>query len=355
MFDNILAKILLAPFSVLYGAVLSLRNILYETEILKSTRFNIPVISVGNLSLGGTGKTPHIEYLIRLLKDYIVVGTLSRGYKRKTKGFRWVEVRDNALQTGDEPLQFKRKFSHIPVAVSESRDIGIPLMIQKYPEIQTVLLDDAFQHRSVTPGLNILLTEYSNLFVNDYIMPVGRLREPKTAYKRADIIIVSKCPPDLGEEGIDRITKALKPMPYQKLFFSTYKYLAPYFIFDHSITVGLKRPLKVILISAIANTDYLLDYLWDHVEVENIIKYEDHHFFTEFEMNQIKKMYDHLKDEGIVFLTTEKDSVRLELHRAFLMRHRIPIFVLPIEVEFLFNKGPVFDMVIKEFLINFKV
>ncbi|MCL4153106.1 UNVERIFIED_CONTAM: hypothetical protein GTU68_053341, partial [Idotea baltica] len=170
----------------------------YDSGILKSTSFNVPVISVGNLSVGGAGKTPHVEYLIMLLQDYLNVAVLSRGYKRKSKGFRWVNRKDQVTQTGDEPLQFKRKFPETAVAVCESRNIGIPMMLQGKKDIQTILLDDAFQHRSVVPGLNILLTTYDEPYTRDYLLPSGRLREFRSSAKRADVIIVTKCPDDIS-------------------------------------------------------------------------------------------------------------------------------------------------------------
>jgi len=296
MKKNIIALILLFPFSLIYSAIISLRNLFYETGMLKSTSFSIPVINVG-------------EYLIKLLTPYLSIATLSRGYKRKSKGFRFVTLRDNASSVGDEPLQFKVKNPELTVAVSESRNIGIPMIIQRHPDTQAVLLDDAFQHRSVVPGLNVLLTEHDNLFTDDYLMPAGRLREPRDSYRRADIIIVTKCP-------------------------------------DQS---------HVVLISAIANVDYLLDHLDEICIVDNIIKYEDHHYFTDFELEQFKKINDNITVDNSVFLTTEKDAMRLALHKEFLIKHQIPIFVLPIEVDFLNQDSEAFDLFIKNFLLTFKI
>lgn len=216
---NPIAFILLYPFSFIYGLLISLRNLFYEAKLLRSTSFSLPVINVGNLSMGGTGKTPHIEYLIKMLSPYINVATLSRGYKRKSKGFRMVEVGDNAMTAGDEPLQFKRKFRHIPVAVSESRNIGIPNILKQHPETHSILLDDAFQHRSVVPGLNILLTQYSEPFFEDYLLPLGTLREPRQSYERADLIIVTKCPEELSETEKEDFIARLNPKRNSKFFF----------------------------------------------------------------------------------------------------------------------------------------
>ncbi len=355
MTKNIIARILLSPLSLLYYGLISVRNIFYETGILKSTSFNLPVINVGNLSLGGTGKTPHIEYLIELLHPFINVATLSRGYKRKSKGFHWVVTNDTAESKGDEPLQFKKKFPSIPVAVSESRDIGIPMIVGQYPQTQAILLDDAFQHRSVVPGLNILLTEYDNLFTDDFLLPAGRLREPRKSYERADIIIITKCPDEIADADRKEVTSKIRPYPHQHVYFSEYVYHAPYFIFDRSITLNLTEGQNVILFSAIASVDYLLNHLNKKSNVLDVVKYEDHHFFTEFEMNQIKKMYENLVSENTVFLTTEKDAMRLELHREFLLKNKIPIFVLPIEVRFLDDDKQAFDSIVKDYLISFKV
>ncbi|NNF20720.1 MAG: tetraacyldisaccharide 4'-kinase [Saprospiraceae bacterium] len=355
MKQNIIARILLSPFTLLYMSLISLRNIFYDAGLLKSTSFNLPVINIGNLSLGGTGKTPHIEYLIRLLRPYLNVATLSRGYKRKSKGFQWVSAVDTAREKGDEPVQFKTKFPDVPVAVSESRNVGIPLILSKEPQTQLILLDDAFQHRSVIPGLNILLSEYDNLFTDDYLLPMGRLREPRSSYERADIIIVSKCPATLSPGERSEIMNKIQPLEKQIVLFSKYSYHTPHFIFDKNIKFPLANNPSVVLISAIASVDYLLDYMRQSTVIENIVKYEDHHFFTEFEMEHLKKIYNNLENDNTVFITTEKDATRLELHKDFLVQNNIPIFVLPIEVEFLDDDQEKFDKLIKDYLISFKV
>ena len=354
MNNNWIAKILLFPFSLIFASVISLRNIFYEAGLLKATSFNIPIINVGNLSLGGTGKTPHIEYLIRLLSPYIKIGTLSRGYKRKSKGFRMVNSQDDALAAGDEPLQFKTKFPQIPVAVSESRNIGIPLLVKYNPDLQCILLDDAFQHRSVVPGLNILLTEYNHLFVDDLLLPAGRLREPRSSYSRADIIIVTKCPENIPEED-QRITiEKIKPYPYQKLFFSKYNYGDPYYILDPNISIKLYPELSVHIVSAIANADYMIDYLDSSCSIESIIKFEDHHYFSRHEMEHFQKIYENNPKDNIIFLTTEKDAMRLLVYKDFILANNLPIFILPVSVDFMNDGSEDFDESIKHFLLNFK-
>lgn len=353
MRKNPIARILLSPFSLVYAAVISLRNVFYDAGLLRSTRFNIPVINIGNLSIGGTGKTPHVEYLIKLLEPYLNVATLSRGYKRKSKGFRFVRSSDNAMIAGDEPMQYKVKNPNIVVAVSESRNIGIPMILQYHIETQVILLDDAFQHRSVVPDLNILLTEFNNLYTEDYLLPVGRLRESQDAAKRADMVIVTKCPDSISEQKISKIKEDLSLRRNQQLYFSKYKYLNPYYIFDSEITINLEPNNRIILISAIANVDYLLHYLDNKCEVDNIIKYEDHHYFSELELEQFKKINENLSEDNSLFLTTEKDAMRLALHKDFLVSHKIPIFVLPIEVQFFDQQGRDFAQDVKDFLLDY--
>jgi tetraacyldisaccharide 4'-kinase len=317
--------------------------------------FNLPVISVGNLSLGGAGKTPHIEYLVRLLKDYLNIATLSRGYMRKTKGYLLVHTRANAEQVGDEPLQFKRKFPDITVAVSESRAFAIPKLLMDRPNTQVILLDDAFQHRSVKPGLNILLTEFRRPFTRDYLLPSGRLREWRGAYERADIIIVSKCPRDIAPEDKDALAKEIRPLAHQRLYFSYYDYYQPYFILNPGYVTQLQPDWDVLLISAIANTEYLVDYLNEQVNSVTVLEYEDHHYFSKYDVAHLKATFDNLESSKKLILTTEKDAMRLELHRQYLAENRLPVFALPVDVKFHFDEGPKFDQDVKDFLLNFKV
>ena len=307
------------------------------------------------MSVGGAGKTPHIEYLIRLLQPYINVATLSRGYKRKTKGFRFVEPRDTALMVGDEPLQYRRKYRGVVVAVAENRAIGIPLILQKYPGIQTILLDDAFQHRSVEPGLNILLSSYENPFYEDYLLPAGRLREYRSGYKRADIIIVTKCPDDISAEEMLEIKEAIQPLEYQRVFFSKYAYAPPYSFYDPRRRIRLEKDMDVILVSAIANTQYLFDYLDEVVEEVHSLDYEDHRIFTERDIEYINTVFQNRPNPKKIIITTEKDATRLDLHRKKISEWKWPLFVLPVEVAFIGESGQVFDQSIKDFLLNYRV
>lgn len=352
---DIIFKILLFPFSMLYGLGISLRNMLYDLDLVKASTFNLPIISVGNLSIGGAGKTPHVEYLITLLSPYINVGTLSRGYKRKSKGFFMVKESDNVLQVGDEPLQFKKKYKDIAVAVSESRVLGIPEMLKQSPETKVVILDDAYQHRSVVPGMNILLTDFSNLFTDDFLLPSGRLREWRSAYKRADIIIVSKCPRDSSLIDKEAIIKKINPSKKQQVYFSYYEYGKPYYMYNHSYQLRLSPDIKGVVVSAIARVDYLLEFLEPTIDLASHFVYEDHHLYSEHEISVIKQTYDAIDYEKKVILTTEKDAMRMDLHRDYLLENKLPIYILPIKVAFHYKEDGNFDESIKDFLLNFRV
>ena len=277
MVQTKLAKALLSPLSLLYGLGVSFRNWTYERGIQKSISFSVPVISVGNLTVGGAGKTPHIEYLIRGLEPYLNIATLSRGYRRKSKGFIHVQPHMDANMVGDEPLQYARKFPNLTVTVAEERAFAIPEIMARKPDTQLVLLDDAFQHRTVKPGLNILLTTFDNPFTQDYLLPSGRLREWRSGYERADIIIVSKCPNDLDRATADALIEEIEPLPHQRVFFSYYDYAAPYYMLDHRYRLKMEENVSVLLISAIANTDYLLEHLHRQSPHVQTLDYEDHH------------------------------------------------------------------------------
>lgn len=355
MIQEFLIKLLLFPFALLYGLGVYIRNMLYDVKFLKSISFSHPVISIGNLSVGGTGKTPHVEYLVRELSPYIAVGVLSRGYGRKSKGFRFVHPLNTAEQVGDEPLQIKRKFPQAHIAVVENRALGIPLALKHAPGLKVILLDDAFQHRSVKPGLNILLTDSHSLFRNDFLLPMGRLREFRGAYKRADIIVVTKTAPDMTQKERDQITNVIKPKPYQKIYFSYFSYLHPYNIWNPSHSIVLNSDLSVLLVSAIANTEYLLDYLENKVHNVRSIEFEDHHYFSNSEIGNLKKHYYEIPSDNKIIVTTEKDATRLALHKEYLVKENLPIFVLPVKAVFHpTNEKPFIDEV-KSFLLDFRI
>ena len=354
MSEDIVIRILLFPLALLYGLGVGLRNLFYRVGILRSVRFDLPVISVGNLSVGGAGKSPHIEYLIRWLDQFIDVAVLSRGYGRNTSGYRPVTVIDTAEMVGDEPLQFKRKFPEVPICVSESRALGVPELVKRNPETQCVLLDDAFQHLAVTPGLNILLTEFAHPFTRDWLLPSGRLRESRYGYRRADLIIVTKCPPELTPLQRQKMVQEIDPFPRQHVYFSRYKYGTPYDLLRPDQSRPLDLDTDVLLVSAIANTDYLLKHLSASVKSAQTMEFEDHHVFKPDELQDLMRRFGRMQGRNNIILTTEKDAMRLEMHQDFFWQNGIPIYVLPVEVEFCDDDERAFQEEVKRMLLDFK-
>lgn len=332
-------RIIAFPFSILYGTIVTVRNKLFDLGILPSREFEIPLISVGNLCAGGTGKTPHIEYLIRLLKPEFYIATLSRGYGRKTKGFLLADTQATAAEVGDEPLQFKRKYSSIRVAVDANRINGIKTLQKHYPSLQSILLDDAFQHRAVKPGLSIVLTDYSKLYVHDYLLPTGRLRETKGGIIRADIIIVSRCPVILLPIERKRLINEIKPMPHQRVYFSYIKYgdflpLNGEQKNPFSKEFYFERNYSILLLTGIANTSALEYYLKDKVKNLERAKYPDHHRFTKKDIENVKKIFNNIAASNKIILTTEKDAMRLRSPEIAEALKDLPVFYIPIEVDF---------------------
>ncbi len=362
MLNNIFFRILMSPFALVYGGIVKMRQLSYQLQLLRSSRFDVPTIVVGNLSTGGVGKSPHIEYLIRLLQPYINVAVLSRGYKRKTEGFRLVQPENTALEVGDEPLQFKRKYPSVPVAVGERRAYAIPQMMYQHTDIQTILLDDAFQHLAVQPYMSILITEYSRPYTHDYILPMGNLREGRSGAERADIIIVSKCPIDMQTVEKQRFIKEINPHSQQKVFFSYYDYATPYHIFDPSFLLNdklndikLDAETEVLLVTGIARVDYLVEYLSHRVKAVTTLAFEDHRIFSNYDVAHVKTLFDQMTGRKKVILTTEKDATRLELHKPYIVENQLNIYAIPVEVKFLFDEGAAFDNSIKTALLDFKI
>ena len=355
MINNIFLRILLSPFALIYGGIVKMRQLSYQLQLLRSSRFDVPTIVVGNLSTGGVGKSPHIEYLIRLLQPYINVAVLSRGYKRKTEGFRLVQPDNTALEVGDEPLQFKRKYPSVPVAVGERRAYAIPQMIYQHNDIQTILLDDAFQHLAVKPYMNILVTEYSRPYTRDYILPMGNLREGRSGADRADIIVVSKCSIDMQVAEKQRFIAEIKPHNEQKVFFSYYAYATPHHIFTPSVKFDLDAETEVLLVTGIARVDYLVLHLSQRVKSVTALSFEDHRIFTNYDVAHVKTLFDQMTGRKKVILTTEKDATRLELHKDYIVDNQLDIYAIPVEVAFLFDEGEAFDNEIKNRLLGFKI
>jgi tetraacyldisaccharide 4'-kinase len=334
----VILKIILLPLSYLYGIIVLLRNKLFDWGILKSVKFNVPVISVGNLNWGGTGKTPHIEYLIQLLKQNYYIATLSRGYGRKTKGFILADTQSTSSDIGDEPLQFKKKFPALRVAVDEKRVNGITEILNLFPSIQAILLDDAFQHRYVVPSLSMLLTDFNNLYCDDYLIPSGTLREFRHGAKRADIIIVSKCPQLPLPIERENIIRQLKPLPKQKIFFSTICYgefmpLASSELIAFSKEYYFERNYTILLFSGIANVQPLEYYLKRKTNNVVTLEFNDHHVFTVKDLQTIEKAFNEIPSANKIILTTEKDMMRLQNSEFESILNRLPVFYIPIEIE----------------------
>ena len=344
-------RYLLFPFSLIYGGIILLRNYLFDKKIFKSASFNFPLICVGNIAVGGTGKTPMTEYLIEMLQNKYAVATLSRGYKRKTKGFAIANAQTTALEIGDEPMQFHEKFPSVTVAVGEERFEAIPQILHDRPQTEVIILDDAFQHRTVKAGLNILLTEYNNLYSRDFMMPAGDLRDVRLSARRAEIIIVTKCPSTITEKDRSSIEKGLNVQPNQKLFFSEILYDAPYHIFNKK-KYEMNEKTDLLLITGIANPKPLKSFLEEHVHSFDMLNYPDHHIFSSIDLKDILKHFDKITSGYKIILTTEKDAVRLKKFEKELSD--LPIYALPVKLQLMFNEGLVFNKQVIDFVERFK-
>ncbi|CAM1372861.1 Tetraacyldisaccharide 4'-kinase [Tenacibaculum litopenaei] len=339
-----LLRYLLFPLSLVYRGITSLRNAFFDWGLFPQRSFQIPVIAVGNLSVGGTGKSPQVEYLIRLLKDRFQLATLSRGYKRSTKGYQLVTASHTAGEVGDEPKQFFRKFgTEIQVAVDADRVAGIETLLQGTPIPELVVLDDAFQHRKVKASLYILLTKYDDLYSRDYVLPTGNLRESRAGARRAALVVVTKCPNNLSNSERERIEKSLQLAAGQRLFFSRIKY-------DEQlrgaqvIHIGDLKKKKVVLVTGIANPTPLLTYLESQQVLFEHLSYPDHYNFNESDLKGIQERFERTED-AVCILTTEKDFVRLE--------GKLPsLQYLAIESEFI-EGGEAFDQAITEHIDAF--
>ncbi|MBD3749425.1 MAG: tetraacyldisaccharide 4'-kinase [Sphingobacteriales bacterium] len=342
-------RILLYPFSIIYGIITFVRNKFYDWGIFKSTSFSIPIISVGNLEVGGSGKTPMVEYLIRLLNDDFKLATLSRGYGRKTKGFLWVKPDDLASNTGDEPLQIKLKFQDISVAVCENRVFGINKIQQQH---DLILMDDAFQHRAVKPSLSLLLFDYHQIQKPKILLPAGNYREAFSGRKRADIIVITKCPNQLSVSEMSVLDKQMRLHPHQKLFFSGISYakeLSAVFKDDKLSLAAINPNTQVLLLTGIAKTAPLVQELKKHSKHIIHHAYADHHLFSQKNMLKLVSDFEALPGDDKIILTTEKDAVRLNAGNFKSMIQNLPIYAWPIEINFLANRKTEFDNIIKKY------
>lgn len=345
--DSIKINRWLYPFSFLFGIGVSIRNQLFDWGLLTSRSFDIPVISIGNIAVGGTGKTPHTEYLIKLLQKEYKVAVLSRGYKRKSKGFILATKTTPMEKIGDEPFQMKEKFPSIYMAVDENRCHGIEQLTNEKiaPQTDVILLDDAYQHRYVKPGINILLTDYHRPINEDALLPAGRLREPESGKNRANIVIVTKCPRDLKPMDFRVIIKYMDLYPYQKLYFSTLKYGALTSVFSRAPQRELKsieKDEKIVLITGIATPQQLLNDLSEYSSQITSLHFGDHHQFTEKDIRHIQQTFDSLKGSKRTLITTEKDATRL-INLSLSEDIKDHLYALPVEIEFLLGQEEQFN------------
>lgn len=342
---------MLFPFALIYRIIIRLRNLLYDANILKSSDFNFPIICIGNVAVGGTGKTPMTEYLIELLQGQHQVATLSRGYKRRTKGFAIAGPQTTAIEIGDEPMQFHQKFPEVTVAVGEERLVAIPQILYQHPNTSVILLDDAFQHRAVRAGLNILLTEYSNLYTRDFMMPSGDLRDERKSSKRAHIIIVTKSPENLSQVERSKLVSELNPLPNQQVYFTTIQYGTPYHLFMGD-KLKIEITHNVLLLCGIANPMHVKKYLNEHVQTFEMLKFKDHHIFNSSDLKEIQKQFQKNTAEHKIIITTEKDAVRLLKFKNEMTD--LPIYVLPVKHHFLFNESNDFNKQVLDFIDSYK-
>ena len=345
------SRYFLLPVSFIYGGIIKLRNRLFDKKILRSATFDFPIICIGNLSVGGTGKTPMVEYVVNLLHEQYKTATLSRGYKRKTKGFLIADENSKASDIGDEPMQIHKKFPDITVAVAEERVIGIPKLLFEKPETQVIILDDAFQHREVSAGLNILLTDFNNLYSSDYLLPAGSLRDNKKSSQRADIIVVTKCESNLTDDIKKEVIDELEPKESQHVFFASIGYGTPYHLFSGE-KVNLDSETHVLVVCGIANPKPLESELKSKVASYEMLKFKDHHSYKLDDVKKIRERFSKIDSSKKIILTTEKDATRLSVFENDLKD--FPIFVLPMAHQFLFKEKTKFENRILDFVNSFE-
>lgn len=335
----------LLPFSWIYGSIVRFRNWLFDMGLKKSKSFSIPIISVGNITVGGSGKTPHVEYLIRLLHDKAKIAVLSRGYKRKSHGYVLAEESTTMPEIGDEPFQMHQKFSDIYVAVDAKRARGIENLQndEATKDVDVVLLDDAFQHRYVKPGINILLVDYHRLIIYDKMLPAGRLREPLSCKNRADIVIITKCPKDLKPMEFRVLTKAMDLYPFQKLYFTSIDYDTPKGVFEEKqIELDKLQDYHVLLLTGIASPKQMEHDLKPMTKDITNLSFGDHHSFKGKDIDRINDAFESMPEPRII-ITTEKDAVRLRETEGLYEKVKSNMYELPIKVSFMLDQQDNFN------------
>lgn len=348
-------KFLLYPLSWLYGLGVYMRNQAYNLNLMKSQEFDVPVISIGNITVGGTGKTPHVEYLVQLLREKFEVATLSRGYKRKTSGFMHVEINSKVSDVGDEPLQIKKKFPKQTVSVCEKRVDGVNKLLRfnenNIPDV--IILDDAFQHRRITPGINILLIDYNRQIKKDHLLPVGRLRESASQMRRANLIIFTKCPDQVTPIMRRILQKDVGLQPYQSLFFSTMVQdkLIPVFdgILDEK-SFYTDKSWSILIIAGIASPKLVFDHIKQFSNHTELLSFPDHHYYSKNDIQNIMQKFDEINSEKKIIVTTEKDSTRIKDMEDLTDDFKKSLFYLPVKVKFLENEEKEFNQKILNYV-----
>jgi tetraacyldisaccharide 4'-kinase len=347
---------LLLPFSFFYWIGVTVRNRLFDLRMLRSTGFDIPVISVGNITVGGTGKTPHVEMLVSLLKSDYRIAVLSRGYKRKSAGFIMASRHSPVSDIGDEPMQIKNKFPDISVAVDGDRVHGVTRLIKSKHHPEVIILDDAFQHRYIRPGLSIVLVDYNRPVFHDFLLPAGNLREPWKNIRRSDLVIVTKCPENLFPQEITWFTQKLALPPGQELFFTTYSYGTPEAVFPvkkrkevPSFKQIRKSHAGVLLVSGIANPQPLLQFLQKILKVQETMFFADHHEFTNFDIHSISMRFHSIPADEKYILVTEKDAVKIRELDMDEQLKKVFLFI-PVEVKFLARGEKAFHKRVEKYI-----
>jgi tetraacyldisaccharide 4'-kinase len=352
---NYLLKVLLLPVSFIYGIVVFIRNTLFDAGLLPSERFPFPVISIGNITAGGTGKTPHVEYLVSILKDEFKVAVLSRGYKRKSSGFRIAGMYSKVSEVGDEPLQIKKKFPGAEVAVSAARVKGIRRLLNHNDKIQAVILDDAFQHRWVKPGISILLIDYHRPVNRDNLLPAGYLREPVSSIKRASIVVITKCPPKIKPIDIRIIRKDLNLYPWQSLYFTSFSYGDPLPVYPEGKPFPGKwlvpgNGLTILMVTGIATPSVFRNYLGNISGDIVQLSFPDHHNFTGRDIRKIGRAWLSIENKRKAILTTEKDAVRLSELSGTGPELKKYMYYIPVRVSFIEKNSSKFNKQILDYV-----
>ncbi len=346
-------RVLLFPFSLIYGLIIHIRNTLFDWNVLPSREFPVPVISIGNLSTGGTGKTPHVEYLIRLLQNQRKIAVLSRGYKRKSRGYVQAKPGSSVKDIGDEATQINNKFPHVMVVVQERRRAGISRILKEHPDIDLIILDDAFQHRYVKPGLNILLTEYYNPFFRNFLLPCGNLREPKSGIKRADVVVITKTPQVFSPLDRRFFLQKLQPFKTKNVFFSGLHYSSLIQLWSDSAKTRSLNFKTVFLFTGIANPEALEEHLKKQCQELFLYKFPDHYQFRTDDLKKLLNDYRANISQSKAIITTEKDATRLNTPELKEIFAGIPVYYLPVQVRFHEPDRKHFDKIIFSFLEQF--